>query len=37
MPAALSYPGVYVQELASGVRTIAGVASPLSEGSAMPR
>ena len=27
MPAALSYPGVYVQELASGVRTITGVAT----------
>ena len=29
MPAALSYPGVYVQELASGVRTIAGVATSI--------
>ena len=25
MPVNLSYPGVYVQEIASGVRTVAGV------------
>src|SRR5262245_7786745 len=29
MPAALTYPGVYVQELSSGVRTITGVATSI--------
>ena len=29
MPAALSYPGVYVEEIASGVRTITGVATSI--------
>lgn len=29
MPAALSYPGVYIQEVPSGVRTIAGVATSI--------
>ena len=29
MPVALSYPGVYVQEIASGVRTITGVATSI--------
>lgn len=29
MPAALSYPGVYVQEVSSGVRTITGVATSI--------
>src|SRR2546423_8058570 len=29
MPAALSYPGVYVEEIPSGVRTITGVATSI--------
>src|SRR5262247_3690807 len=29
MPAALSYPGVYIEELPSGVRTITGVATSI--------
>ncbi|MYM98859.1 phage tail sheath family protein, partial [Rugamonas sp. FT81W] len=29
MPSALSYPGVYVEEIASGVRTITGVATSI--------
>src|ERR1700692_3254181 len=29
MPAALTYPGVYIQEVPSGVRTITGVASSI--------
>ncbi|MEA2890752.1 MAG: uncharacterized protein QOI05_1545, partial [Bradyrhizobium sp.] len=29
MPAALSYPGVYIQEVPSGVRTITGVATSI--------
>jgi phage tail sheath protein FI len=30
MPATLSYPGVYFEELPSGVRTITGVATSIS-------
>ncbi len=29
MPAALTYPGVYIQEVPSGVRTITGVATSI--------
>ena len=29
MPAALTYPGVYVEEIPSGVRTITGVATSI--------
>ena len=29
MPAALTYPGVYIEELPSGVRTITGVATSI--------
>ena len=29
MPAALTYPGVYVEEISSGVRTITGVATSI--------
>jgi phage tail sheath protein FI len=29
MPAALSYPGVYIEEIPSGVRTITGVATSI--------
>ena len=29
MPAALTYPGVYIQEIPSGVRTITGVATSI--------
>ena len=29
MPVALSYPGVYIEEVPSGVRTISGVAGRL--------
>jgi len=29
MPAALTYPGVYIEEIPSGVRTITGVATSI--------
>ena len=29
MPSALTYPGVYVEEISSGVRTITGVATSI--------
>ncbi len=32
MPVSPTYPGVYIQEIPSGVRTITGVASPTLNG-----
>ena len=37
MPSTLSYPGVYVEEIPSGVRTITGVATSITAFSAAPR